>query len=277
MLNNKKKNFLTKVLVVAGSDSSGGAGVQADLKTLTSLGVYGMTAITALTAQNTLGVHNIFEIPPNFVKEQIDVCLSDIQVNAIKIGMVHSSELIEIIFNSFVYNNVIKNKNIKIILDPVMIAKGGQKLLKIDAINSLQKFIINCNPILTPNLPEAEILTGIKIQNVEQMEIAGKYLLKMGASQVIMKGGHLEGKIITDMLVTNEKTFKLTTKKIETKNTHGTGCTMASAIAAEMSKNDDIKTAFENAHFYVQKAIKCAPNFGKGNGPVNHCHSILSN
>ena len=198
----KKINRLSgTVLIIAGSDPSGGAGIQADLKTVTSLGAYGMTAITALTVQNTLGVSNIFDIPVNIVKEQIDSCISDINVDAIKIGMMHNSNLIFAICESLNNNNIINNNRIKIILDPVMVAKGGQKLLKTEAVNALKIFITKCNPILTPNIPEAEILTGMKIKNISDMEKVGKKILTMGANYVLLKGGHMDGDDVTDILV----------------------------------------------------------------------------
>ena len=271
----KKINKLSgTILIIAGSDPSGGAGIQADLKTVTSLGAYGMTAITALTVQNTLGVSNIFDIPVNFVQEQIDSCLSDINVDSIKIGMMHNSDLISAVYESLKKNNVINNDRIKIILDPVMIAKGGHKLLKTDAINALKIFITRCNPILTPNIPEAEILTGIKINNFNDMEKASKKILTMGASHVLLKGGHMEGNIITDILVGENCYYKKKSKKIYTRHTHGTGCTISSALATNLAQSLEMKEAFEKAHDYVQMAIKSSPSLGHGNGPINHCHSI---
>ena len=199
MMLSKLNNLSRSVLIIAGSDPSGGAGIQADLKTLTSLGIYGMTAITALTVQNTKGVSEIHEIPIDIVKKQIQACLSDINVNAIKIGMMHNAELIMGIYETLVNERVIKNKLIKVILDPVMVAKGGHRLLKIDAIDALKSFIKKCHPILTPNIPEAEILTGINIKNISDMEKAGKIILGLGATHVILKGGHLDAKEITDV------------------------------------------------------------------------------
>jgi len=201
MISSKINNLSSTVLVIAGSDPSGGAGIQADLKTLTSLGVYGMSAITALTVQNTKGVSEIHEIPIDIVKKQIQACLSDINTDTIKIGMMHNAELIMGIYETFENQNVIKNKSTKIILDPVMVAKGGHRLLKIDAIDALKIFIKKFKPILTPNIPEAEILTDTKIQNISDMEKAGNLILKLGASHVILKGGHLESKEITDILI----------------------------------------------------------------------------
>ena len=274
MISSKTNNLTRSVLVIAGSDPSGGAGIQADLKTLTSLGVYGMTAITALTVQNTKGVSDIHEIPINIVKKQIQACLSDINTNAIKIGMMHNAELIMGIYEALEKENVMKNQLIKIVLDPVMVAKGGHRLLEIDAIDALKLFIKKSYPILTPNIPEAEILTDTKINNISDMEKAGKIILKLGASHVILKGGHLEAEEITDVLINHNGTYKIKVNKKITKHTHGTGCTMASALSAGIAKSIEIKDAFKMAHSYVNKAIASAPKFGNGHGPINHCHSI---
>ena len=274
MISSKINNLSRSVLVIAGSDPSGGAGIQADLKTLTSLGVYGMTAITALTVQNTKGVSDIHEVPIDIVQKQIQACLSDINTNTIKIGMMHNAELIMGIYEALENENVIKNQITKIILDPVMVAKGGHRLLKTDAIDALKLFIKKSYPILTPNIPEAEILTDIKIKNVSDMEKAGKLILKLGASNVIIKGGHLEEEEITDVLIDYKCSYKIKTIKTITNHTHGTGCTMSSALAAGIAKSFEIKDAFKMAHSYVNKAIASAPKFGNGHGPINHCHSI---
>ena len=271
----KKPRSLSKtVLVIAGSDPSGGAGIQADLKTLTSMGVYGMTAITALTVQNTSGVSDILEIPINFVVNQINSCLSDIKVNAVKIGMLHNSNLISAVYKSLSENGIIENDQIKIILDPVMVAKGGHKLLEFEAIDALKDLISKSKPILTPNIPEAEILTGLKIKNLTDMKKAGKEIIKLGASSVILKGGHMKTEVITDFLIGSTKIYPIKTKKILTNHTHGTGCTMASALSAGLAKSFKIEKAFKIAHAYVNMAIKSAPQFGKGNGPINHCFNI---
>ena len=207
-------NLSRTVLVIAGSDPSGGAGIQADLKTLTSLGVYGMTAITALTEQNTKGVSGIFEIPLDFVVKQINCCLSDIGANAIKIGMMHNAELINGVYEALKYNEIIVNKKINIVLDPVMVAKGGHKLLKEDSISSLKKFIQNTNPILTPNIPEAEILTGMKINNLNDMKLAGEKIIDLGANFVVLKGGHMNTQIMYYLLIGKKVLYQIETKKI---------------------------------------------------------------
>ena len=274
MITSRVSNLTKTVLVIAGSDPSGGAGIQADLKTLTSLGVYGMTAITALTEQNTRGVSGIFEIPLNFVIKQINCCLSDIEANAIKIGMMHNAELINGVYEALKQNEIIGNKKIKIVLDPVMVAKGGHRLLKEDAVNSLKNFIKNANPVLTPNIPEAEILAGIKINNLVDMKTAGEKLINLGASFVVLKGGHMNTPIMSDFLIGEEVLDQIKTKKIETNHTHGTGCTMASALAAGLAKSYEIKEAFQKAHFYVNQAIITSPRFGNGHGPIKHSFNI---
>lgn len=271
---NRVSNLSKTVLVIAGSDPSGGAGIQADLKTLTSFGIYGMTAITALTEQNTRGVTDIFEVPLDFVVKQINCCLSDIGANAIKIGMMHNTELINGVYEALKHNKIIGNKKISIVLDPVMVAKGGHRLLKEDAVNSLKTFIKNTNPVLTPNIPEAEILTDIKINNLTDMKIAAKKIINLGANFVVLKGGHMHAPIMSDLLIGTDVIDQIDTKKIITNNTHGTGCTMASALTAGLAKSLDIKEAFRNAHFYVNQAIITSPRFGAGHGPINHSFNI---
>lgn len=270
----KLNNLQKTVLVIAGSDPSGGAGIQADLKTLTSFGVYGMTAITALTEQNTNGVFDILEIPIEFVVKQINCCLSDINANAVKIGMLHSADLISAVLEALFNNNIVSNKNVNIVLDPVMVAKGGHKLLKENAIDALKNFIKVAQPILTPNIPEAEILTGIKINNLKDMKNVGKEIINLGASHVILKGGHMKALVMTDLLINSSEIHSIETSKIITNHTHGTGCTMASALSASLAKSIDIRHSFEIAHKYVNNAIKTNPKFGRGNGPINHCFNI---
>lgn len=270
----KLNNLQKTVLVIAGSDPSGGAGIQADLKTLTSFGVYGMTAITALTEQNTNGVFDILEIPIEFVVKQINCCLSDINANAVKIGMLHSADLISAVLEALFNNNIVSNKKVNIVLDPVMVAKGGHKLLKENAIDALKNFIKVAQPILTPNIPEAEILTGIKINNLKDMKNVGKEIINLGASHVILKGGHMKARVMTDLLINSSEIHSIETSKIITNHTHGTGCTMASALSASLAKSIDIRHSFEIAHKYVNNAIKTNPKFGRGNGPINHCFNI---
>ena len=270
----KLNNLQKTVLVIAGSDPSGGAGIQADLKTLTSFGVYGMTAITALTEQNSNGVFDILEIPIDFVVKQINCCLSDINANAVKIGMLHSADLISAVLEALFNNNIVSNKKVNVVLDPVMVAKGGHKLLKENAIDALKNFIKVAQPILTPNIPEAEILTGIKINNLKDMKNVGKEIINLGASHVILKGGHMKARVMTDLLINSSEIHSIETSKIITNHTHGTGCTMASALSASLAKSIDIRHSFEIAHKYVNNAIKTNPKFGRGNGPINHCFNI---
>ena len=270
----KLNNLQKTVLVIAGSDPSGGAGIQADLKTLTSFGVYGMTAITALTEQNSNGVFDILEIPIEFVVKQINCCLSDINANAVKIGMLHNADLISAVLEALFNNNIVSNKNVNIVLDPVMVAKGGHKLLKENAIDALKNFIKEAQPILTPNIPEAEILTGIKINNLKDMENVGREIINLGASHVILKGGHMKARVMTDLLINSSEIHSIETSKIITNHTHGTGCTMASALSASLAKSIDIRHSFEIAHKYVNNAIKTNPKFGRGNGPINHCFNL---
>ena len=259
----------TKILIIAGSDSSGGAGIQADLKTVTALGSYGMTAITAITSQNTYGVKSIVPVSPKEIINQIIFTAKDIKPDAIKIGMLHSSKVIESVLKSL---NEIKVK--KIILDPVMVAKGGAKLINNKAINLLRtKFIKRVN-LITPNIPEAEILTKTKIRNKEDMIFAAHKLIHFGAKNVLIKGGHLKSKIVEDIFL-NKLDFKVfKSSRYNTKNTHGTGCTLSSAITTFFSCGKPIKKACELGIKYVNSAILTNPNYGKGHGPINHLNSM---
>ncbi len=260
------------VLIIAGSDSSGGAGIQADIKTITSLGCYAMTAVTAVTAQNTTGVKSIVAIKPNEISKQIEFSAKDIRPKSIKIGMLHSKEVIIAVLKSLKIINV---KNI--ILDPVMVAKGGAKLINKTAINYLKKNLMKKTLIITPNIPEAEILSGIKIISTDDMIKAGKILISAGAKNVLIKGGHLKSKHMTDILLNKKivKVFK--SKKYNIKNTHGTGCTLSSAIATYLSCGKDLINSCELGIKYVNEAIKSNLNLGKGNGPINHLNSITLN
>ena len=259
----------SKILIIAGSDSSGGAGIQADIKTITSLGSYAMTAITAITAQNTKGVKSIVSIPVTEIKNQIIFTSKDIKPDAIKIGMLHSPEVILTVIKSL---KKIKTK--KIVLDPVMVAKGGARLLDKQAIQILKKKLLKEVFLVTPNIPEAEILTGIKIKKKEDMFLAAKKLIKLGAKNVLIKGGHLKSKNVEDVFVNkfNMKVFK--SKRYKTKNTHGTGCTLSSAITTFFSCGKSIKRSCDLGIKYVNSAILTNPNYGKGHGPINHLNSM---
>lgn len=258
------------ILIIAGSDSSGGAGIQADLKTVTSLGSYGMTAITAVTVQNTTGVKSVVSIDPKKIYEQIVFTSEDIKPDAIKIGMLHSTEVIKKVLKAL---EKIKVK--KIILDPVMIAKGGARLIDEKAIKILKKELIKKVDLITPNIPEAEVLTEMKINTVEDMILAANKLIVLGAKNVLIKGGHLNKKKLFDIFL-SKKDFRIfESKKIITKNTHGTGCTLSSAITTFYSCGKSIKKSCELAIKYVNSAIKSNPKLGKGHGPINHLNSIL--
>ena len=262
----------SKILIIAGSDSSGGAGIQADLKTVTALGSYGMTAITAITSQNTTGVKSIVPISPKEIINQIIFTSKDIKPDAVKIGMLHSSKVIQSVIKSL---NKINVK--KIVLDPVMVAKGGTKLINNKAIDLLREKFIKRVTLITPNIPEAEILTKTKIRNKEDMIFAAHKLISLGAKNVLIKGGHIKSKLVEDIFL-NKSDFKIfTSPRYKTKNTHGTGCTLSSAITTFYSCGKPIKKACELGIKYVNSAILTNPNYGKGHGPINHLNSIKIN
>jgi len=261
--------FKSKILIIAGSDSSGGAGIQADIKTITSLGSYAMTAVTAVTVQNTQGVKSIIPIPPKQIKSQIIFTAKDIKPDAIKIGMLHSSKVIKEVIKA------VKKIGInKIILDPVMVAKGGAELIDNNAIQILKKKLIKEVSLITPNIPEAEILTGIKISNKKDMITAANKLISLGAKNVLIKGGHLRSKKVDDIFI-NKSTFKVfSSLRHNTKNTHGTGCTLSSAITTFYSCGKTINRACDLAIKYVNSAILTNPKYGRGHGPINHLNSV---
>ena len=261
-----------KILIIAGSDSSGGAGIQADVKTITSLGCYAMTAITAITAQNTTGVKSIVPIKPSNISEQIEFTAKDIRPDAIKIGMLHSRPVIIKVIKSLK-----KIKTNKIVLDPVMIAKSGARLINNAVILHIKNKLIKKVFLITPNIPEAEILTKTKINSIGDMIKAGKTLISLGAKNVLIKGGHLNSKQMHDILI-NKKIIKVfKTRKYLSKNTHGTGCTLSSAITTYLSCGKDLIKSCELGIKYVNEAIKSNLNLGKGNGPINHLNSITLN
>ena len=259
----------SKILIIAGSDSSGGAGIQADIKTVTSLGSYAMTAITAVTSQNTTGVSSIIPIPAKEISRQIEFTSKDIRPDAIKIGMLHSPPVINSVIKSL---NKIKIK--KIILDPVMVAKSGTKLIDKKSIEILKKKLIKKVSLITPNVPEAEILSNIKILTIEDMIYAANKLLKLGAKNVLIKGGHLKSKKVTDIFLNKNEIAKFHSKRFNTKNTHGTGCTLSTAITTFYSCGKTLKKSCEMAINYVNHAIRSRPNFGKGHGPINHLNTF---
>ena len=245
----------SKVLIIAGSDSSGGAGIQADIKTITALGSYAMTAITAITAQNTTGVQSIVPIPAKEILNQILFTAKDIKPDAIKIGMLHSSKVIEVVINSL--------KNIKVnklVLDPVMVAKGGTKLIDDKAINLLKKKLIKRASLITPNIPEAEILTNTIIKNKEDMIFAAYKLIEIGANNVLIKGGHLPSNTVQDIFVSKSDIKIFNSKRYSTKNTHGTGCTLSSAITTFLSCGKPIKKSCELGIKYVSCLLYTSPS-----------------
>jgi len=262
----------SKILIIAGSDSSGGAGMQADIKTITSLGSYAMSAITAVTSQNTTGVKSIVGIDPKEISKQILFTCRDIRPDAIKIGMLHSESVIKSVINSLNYIKVSK-----IVLDPVMIAKGGTRLINNKAINILKKKLIKKVSLITPNIPEAEILTDLEIKNTQDMVQAAKVLLSMGAKNVLIKGGHLKSKVVKDVFLNKNEINFFSNKRLKTKNTHGTGCTLSSAITTFFSCGKLLNKSCELGIKYVNQSIRSNPNFGKGHGPINHLSSITIN
>ncbi|MGN7476828.1 bifunctional hydroxymethylpyrimidine kinase/phosphomethylpyrimidine kinase [Solibacillus silvestris] len=250
---------------IAGSDSGGGAGIQADLKTFQELRVFGTSVITALTAQNTKGVHGIYPTTVEFVQEQLKAILDDFNVQAIKTGMLFNAEIIEGIVS------VLKQGEIPLIVDPVMIAKGGASLLQEQAMIALKEKLLPIATVCTPNIPEAEALTGRTIKTDEEIAHAAQYLMDLGVQCVVMKGGHLSGKQAVDtVFIRGEAPFKMKTERVDTKHTHGTGCTFSAAITAEMAKGKSMQVAIIEAKRFVQLAIRHPLNIGNGSGPTNH-------
>ena len=255
-------------LSIAGSDSSGGAGIQADLKTMTMNGVFAMTAITALTAQNTTGVTGIFEVTPDFLKEQINQVFDDIRPDAVKIGMVASSPLIEAIAERLTFY---KAENI--VVDPVMVATSGAKLLEDDAVETLVNKLIPLSTVITPNIPEAEILSGMTITNEEEMIKAAKYINEKYNCAVLLKGGHSINDA-NDLLYSDEKVTWFKGKRIDNPNTHGTGCTLSSAIASNLAKGFTLEESVKIAKDYISGALAAMLDLGKGSGPMNHAFDL---
>ncbi len=260
---------MKRVLTIAGSDSGGGAGIQADLKAITLLGGYGMSVVTALTAQNTLGVQAIYEIPASFVEKQIDSVLTDMGVDAIKTGMLANTEIIEVVAKK------IKQYGVKrIVVDPVMVAKGGDRLLRQEAIDGLIRKLIPLATVVTPNLPEASVLSGMKIDSLDGMKRAARQIFELGARNVVVKGGHLKGKAI-DLLYDGRQYFKIEAQRVKTKNTHGTGCTFASALATCLAKGESMVDAVQHAKDFITLAIQHSLSLGQGTGPTNPAAFVL--
>lgn len=256
---------LPRLLIVAGSDSGGGAGIQADIKTATVLGVFATTAITAITAQDTTGVHGIHAVPPDFVRLQMARVLDDIGTDAIKTGMLGDAAMIEA-----VAAELAARPPVPLVVDPVMVAKGGAKLLADAAVATLRRVLLPHATLLTPNLPEAEILLGRPIADAAGMAEAAVALRALGPAAVLLKGGHLPGPVVTDMLATASGLARFDAPRIESPHTHGTGCTLATAAAAGLAAGLDLAASIARARAYVRAAIAAAPGLGHGHGPLLH-------
>lgn len=259
-----------RVLVVAGSDSGGGAGIQADIKTVTALGAYAATAITALTAQDTRGVHGVLPVPPAFIRQQMRLVLADIGADALKTGMLATAEVIEAVCDVIEAEAL----SVPLVADPVMVAKGGERLLEDDALAALKRRLAPLACVLTPNVPEAEALTGMRIADLRDMRHAAEALLTLGPRAVLLKGGHLPGRIVVDVLATEDGLDEFEAPRIETRHTHGTGCTLASAIAAGLAQGLALRPAVLRARSYVRAAIAGAPGYGAGHGPLDHAVTV---
>jgi hydroxymethylpyrimidine/phosphomethylpyrimidine kinase len=255
-----------RVLIVAGSDSGGGAGIQADIKAVTALDGFAMTAITALTAQNTQGVFGVHPVPPAFIRQQIEVVMRDLGADAVKTGMLGDSATIETVCDALADFA----PSAPLVLDPVMVAKGGHNLLAQDAVATLRQRLLPQAAVITPNLPEAEALSGMTIRSVADMRVAAAALLALGVPAVLLKGGHLEGDTLVDLLVTADGIEEFSGTRIRTRHTHGTGCTLASAVAAGLAQGMRLRDAVARARAYVRAAIAAAPGFGSGHGPLDH-------
>ncbi len=254
-----------RVLVIAGSDSGGGAGIQADIKTVMALGGFAATAVTAMTAQDTLGVHGVLPVPPDFVQLQMRLALADIGADAFKTGMLADSATVEAVADI-----IGLHPDIPFVLDPVMVAKGGHRLLADDALASLTSALLPLASVITPNLPEAETLCGLEIHTLDDQFRAADRLLRGGARAVLLKGGHMDAAELTDVLATAAYVSVFRAPHRRTRHTHGTGCTLASAVAAGLAQGMALNAAVARAHAYVQAAIAAAPGLGAGHGPLNH-------
>ena len=261
-------NRAYRALTIAGSDSGGGAGIQADLKTFAAHGVYGTSALTAITSQNTRGVTDVLDLPASLIESQIDAVITDIGADVVKTGMLSSSTIIEIV--------AAKARQYSLdalVVDPVMVAKGGDRLLRDDAVDALRSLLVPIAMVMTPNIPEAETLLGVKIETLEDAKEAAQALVGMGARAVVVKGGHLKGPP-TDILYDGEEFRAYTSRRIETTSTHGTGCTFASATAANLAKGLPLRQAVSLAKSYVTSAIRTAQPIGRGHGPLNHFYML---
>ncbi len=259
-----------RVLIIAGSDSGGGAGIQADIKSVTAMGGFAATAITALTAQNTLGVHGIEAVSTGFLRQQIAVVLDDIGADAIKTGMLHDVATIEAVCAEI----RARAPGVPLVADPVMVAKGGHRLLTEDAVATLMRELLPLASIITPNIPEAEVMAGMEIPDEAAMHEAAARLLGLGVAAVLLKGGHMEGPVLVDLLVTPQGITRYESPRINTRHTHGTGCTLGSALAAGLAQGMALEPAVARARDYVRAAILSAPGYGAGHGPLNHAVTL---
>jgi hydroxymethylpyrimidine/phosphomethylpyrimidine kinase len=259
-----------RVLIVAGSDSGGGAGIQADIKTVTALNAYAATALTALTAQNTMGVHAVHPVPLDFIARQIEVVMSDIGADVIKTGMLGDAAVIATVCEALERYA----PGIPVVVDPVMVAKGGHPLLAAEAVDTLRRQLLPRAAVITPNLPEAEALSGMTIATVADMRVAAAALLALGVPAVLLKGGHLPGDELVDLLATPDGIEAFSAPRIQTRHTHGTGCTTASAVAAGLAQGMTLRDAVLRARAYVRAAIASAPGLGEGHGPLNHAVTV---
>jgi len=257
--------MIPRALTVAGSDSGGGAGIQADLKTFQELGVFGMTALTAVTAENTLGVSGVWPLPPEAVVKQIEAVATDIGVDAAKTGMLFDSAIIEAVAEA-----VRRFAIDKLVVDPVMVAKGGAPLLKEDAIETLRRRLLPHALLVTPNIPEAEVLTGMTIRTRADMEKAARAIVAMGAKAVVVKGGHSDGETADDLFYDRTRVEVLSAPRVATRNTHGTGCTFSAAVTAALAKGEDLLSAVRTGKAFITAAIREALDIGGGHGPTNH-------
>lgn len=261
-----------RVLIVAGSDSGGGAGIQADIKTVTMFGGFAMTAIAALTVQDTTAVHDVMAIPASFVAHQMEVVLKDIGADAVKIGMLANAEIVAAVADMLEAHAA----EVPVVLDPVMVATSGGVLLVNDAVSALKSRLVSRATVVTPNIPETEVLVGRPVRNVADMTAAGREILKLGPRAVLVKGGHLDAPEVIDILVTADGVHEFRGEKIVSRNTHGTGCTLSSAIAAGLARGDDLVQAVARARAYVAEGIRLAPGFGSGHGPLNHVDAVAA-
>lgn len=259
-----------RVLIIAGSDSGGGAGIQADIKAVSALQGYAATAITALTAQNTQGVFGVHEVPPDFVVRQMELVLTDIGADCLKTGMLASVDIIEAVAGAIERFA----PAVPLVVDPVMVAKGGAPLLANDAAQALIERLVRRATLITPNIPEAEVLLGRAIPDLQAMEQAARDLLGLGAKAVLLKGGHMVGDELVDLLAEPGKLTAFAGSRIKTSSTHGTGCTLASSIACGLAQGLSLHDAVARGRAYVRKAIQTAPGLGSGHGPLNHLHTV---